>query len=220
MRRESHAVSFAAARLSSSTAKPVQGAGVAEVLLLHHALGLTPGIQQFAARLRECGHVVHTPDLYAGQSFTTIEEGMADAQQIGFPEGIIAAGEQVAESLPEELVYVGFSLGVLPAQKLAQSRPGARGAVLVYSCVPLGFFGDSWPAGVPVQVHGMDEDPIFAGEGDLDAARSLVESSPDAQLFLYPGDQHYFAEPGLASYRPEAAEGLTRRIQDFLAARS
>ncbi len=190
---------------------------MAEVLLFHHALGLTDGLKGFAAGLRESGHVVHTPDLFAGQTFATIEEGMVHAQQIGFPDQIIAAGEQAAEALPEELIYVGFSLGVLPAQKLAQSRPGARGAVLVYSCVPLGFFGDSWPAGVPVQVHGMDDDPLFAGEGDLDAARSLVESSPDAQLFLYPGDQHYFAEPGLASYRPEAAELLTSRIRNFLA---
>ncbi len=189
---------------------------MAEVLLFHHALGLTPGIQQFAAGLREGGHVVHTPDLFAGQTFATIEEGMAHAQQIGFPDGIIAAGEQAAEVLPAELVYVGFSLGVLPAQKLAQSRGGARGAVLVYSCVPLGFFGGSWPAGVRVQVHGMADDPLFAGEGDLDAARSLVDSSPDAQLFLYPGDQHYFAEPGLPSYRPEAAALLTSRIGEFL----
>lgn len=191
---------------------------MAEVLLFHHALGLTPGIQQFAAGLRELGHVVHTPDLFGGRTFSTIEQGMAHAEQIGFPDQIIAAGEQAAEALPEEVVYLGFSLGVLPAQKLAQARSGTRGAVLVYSFVPLGFFGDSWPAGVPVQVHGMNDDPIFAGEGDLDAARSLVETSPDAQLYLYPGDQHYFAEPGLASYRPEAAALLTSRVRDFLAA--
>jgi dienelactone hydrolase len=189
---------------------------VAEVLLFHHALGLTEGIRGFAQGLRECGHVVHTPDLFDGRTFATIDDGMSFAQEIGFPEGIIAEGERAAAALPAELVYVGFSLGVLPAQKLAQSRPGARAAVLLYSCVPLGFFGDSWPDGVPVQVHGMDADPLFVEEGDLDAARSLARTSADAELFLYPGDQHYFAEPGLPSYRPEAAALLTRRVQDFL----
>jgi dienelactone hydrolase len=189
---------------------------VTEVLLFHHALGLTDGIKGFAQDLRERGHVVHTPDLFDGRTFATIDEGLAHAQEIGFPDGIIAKGEQAAAALPEGLVYLGFSLGVVPAQKLAQTRPGARGAVLIYSCVPLGFFGDSWPEGVPVQVHGMEDDPIFAGEGDLDAARTLARTSPDAQVFVYPGDQHYFAEPGLASYRPDAATLLASRVQDFL----
>ena len=189
---------------------------MAEVLLFHHALGLTAGILAFAQGLRECGHAVHTPDLFDGQTFATIDDGMAHAQEIGFPEEIIARGEQAAAALPEDLVYVGFSLGVLPAQKLAQSRRGARAAVLVYSCVPLGFFGDSWPARVPVQVHGMDADPVFAHEGDLDAAMALARTAADAELFLYPGDQHYFAEPGIPSYRPEAAALLTKRVRDFL----
>jgi len=107
---------------------------------------------------------------------------------------------------------------VLPAQKLAQTRPGARGALLFYSCVPAAEFG-SWPDGVPVQIHGMDADPIFAGEGDLDAARALVESVKQAELFLYPGDQHYFADASLPSYDPDAAALLTERVLSFLADR-
>jgi len=105
---------------------------------------------------------------------------------------------------------------VLPAQKLAQTRPGAAGALLFYSCVPADYFGE-WPDGVPVQIHGMDSDPIFVGEGDIDAARSLVEAVDDARLFLYPGDQHYFADSTLPSYDAEATAMLTERVLDFLA---
>ena len=117
-----------------------------------------------------------------------------------------------------ELVYAGFSLGVVPAQKLAQTRPGARGALLFYSCIPVPEFGQAWPKGVPVQVHGMDADPIFVGEGDIDAARALVEEAEDGELFLYPGDQHYFADNSLPSYDAKASALLMQRVLEFLAA--
>ena len=143
---------------------------------------------------------------------------MAYASQIGFPEEIIERGVQAANGLANELVYAGCSLGVLPAQKLAQTRAGARGALLFYSCVPTSFFGP-WPAGVPVQIHGMDADPIFVGEGDIDAARELVASSEQAELYLYPGDQHYFADSSLPSYDPDAAALLTQRVLEFLRTR-
>src|SRR6266511_1293978 len=190
---------------------------MAEVLLFHHALGQTEGFVAFADELRRAGHTVHTPDLYDGRTFATIDEGMAYAEQVGFAE-IIERGVRAANGLPEQLVYAGFSLGVLPAQKLAQTRPGARGALLFYACVPTDFFG-AWPAGVPVQIHGMDNDPVFVGEGDIDAARQLVDSTDDAELFLYPGDQHYFADSSLPSYDPNATALLTRRVLDFLRTR-
>ena len=188
-----------------------------EVLLFHHALGQTDGLATFADELRAAGHTVHTPDLFEGRTFGSIEEGVGYAQEVGFAE-IIARGERAASPLPDELVYAGFSLGVVPAQKLAQTRPGARGALLFSSCIPT--TGDwafgPWPDGVPVQIHGMDSDPIFAGEGDLDAAREIVATVDDAELFLYPGNQHYFADSSLPSYDAEAAALLTRRVLDFL----
>ncbi len=187
---------------------------MAEVLLFHHALGQTPGFLAFADELRGAGHTVHTPDLFDGRTFATLEEGMAFATEMGFGE-IIERGTRAAELLPAELVYAGFSLGVVVTQKLAQTRPGARGALLFYSCVPAEEFG-SWPDGVPVQIHGMDADPFFVDEGDLDAARSLVETTGQAELFLYPGDQHYFADASLPSYDPEAAALLTERVLVFL----
>ena len=158
---------------------------------------------------------MHTPDLVDGRTFDTIDEGVAYAGEVGFEE-IIARGVRAADELADGLVYAGFSLGVLPAQKLAQTRAGARGALLFYSCVPVSEFGESWPAGVPVQIHGMDADPFFVDEGDVDAARELVESAEHAELFLYPGDQHYFADSTLPSYDAGAARLLTQRVLAFL----
>jgi dienelactone hydrolase len=142
---------------------------------------------------------------------------MRFVKELGFGE-VMARGERAVEELSAELVYAGFSLGVVPAQKLAQTRPGARGALLFYSCVPVSEFGQTWPKGVPVQVHGMDADPIFVGEGDIDAARALVAEAEDGELFLYPGDQHYFADSSLPSYDAEATALLLQRVLKFLAA--
>jgi dienelactone hydrolase len=190
---------------------------MAEVVLFHHALGLTPGVVIFADELRDAGHTVHTPDLFDGRTFGSIEDGIGYAQEIGFGE-VMARGERAVEALPPGLVYAGFSMGVVSAQRLAQTRPGARGALLFYSCVPVSEFGPAWPDGVPVQVHGMDADPFFVDEGDIDAARDLVEHAKDAELFLYPGDQHYFADSTLPSYDPAAAALLMQRVLSFLAA--
>jgi dienelactone hydrolase len=189
---------------------------MAEVLLFHHAMGQTAGFHAFADELRQAGHTVHTPDLFDGRTFLSIDEGLAYVQEVGGFGEIIERGVRTADGLPNELVYAGFSLGVVPAQKLAQTRPRARGALLFYSAVPTSEFGTEWPADVPVQIHGMDADPYFVGEGDIDAARAIVESAPNAELFLYPGDQHYFADSSLPSYDANATAQLSRRVLDFL----
>ena len=190
---------------------------MAEIVLFHHAQGLTLGVTAFADELRHAGHIVHTPDLFDGHIFDTIEKGMRFVKELGFSE-VMERGERAVEGLPMELVYAGFSLGVVPAQKLAQTRPGARGALLFYSCIPVSEFGQAWPKGVLVQVHGMDADPIFVGEGDIVAARALVEEAEDGELFLYPGDQHYFADNSLPSYDAEATALLLQRVLKFLTA--
>jgi len=187
----------------------------AEILLFHHAQGLTPGVIEFANKLRKAGNIVHTPDLFEGRTFNSIEDGMGFVEQLGFGE-IIKRGKWAAEKLPEELVYAGFSLGVVPAQLLTQTRPGAKGALLFYSCVPYTEFSEIWPKGVPVQIHGMDADPYFVGEGDIDAAREIVEVAEDAELFLYPGEQHYFADSSLPSYDAVATNLLLERVLEFL----
>jgi dienelactone hydrolase len=188
---------------------------MAEVLLFHHAQGLTPGVREFADQLSRAGHTVHVPDLYEGRVFDDLADGVAYAGETGFA-AIIERGLAAAEGLPGELVYAGFSLGVMPAQQLAQTRPGAKGAQLIYACLPTSEFGGPWPQGVPVQIHGMDGDEFFAGEGDIDAARALVESTTDAELFIYPGKEHLFADRSLPSYDEHAARLLTERVLSFL----
>jgi dienelactone hydrolase len=191
---------------------------MAEVLLYHHAQGQTAGFLAFACQLRRAGHTVHTPDLYDGRVYDNLDDGVAYADQVGYGE-IVARGGRAADDLPGGIVYAGFSLGVLPAQRLAQIRPGARGALLFHACVPISTFGGVWPAALPVQIHGMEADPFFTGEGDIDAARALVASVARAELFLYRGDQHLFADASLPSYDAGAAALLTQRVLDFLATR-
>ena len=188
---------------------------MAEVLLFHHAQGLTPGVIAFADRLREAGHIVHSPDLFDGHTFDSLEKGMGFVRELGFGT-VQERGENAVDGLPAELVYAGFSLGVMPAQKLAQTRAGARGALLFYSCISISEFGSTWPKGVPVQVHAKEADSFFVDDGDIDAAHELVEKTADAELFLYPGDQHLFADSSLPSYDPDASALLLRRVLEFL----
>lgn len=186
-----------------------------EIVLFHHAQRLTAGITSFANQLQKAGHIVYTPDLFEGHIFNDLEQGMRFVNELGFGE-VIKRGERAVQDLPTDLVYAGFSLGVVPAQKLAQPRPGARGALFFHSCVPVSEFGQAWPKNLPVQVHGMDADPIFVGEGDIDAARELIAQAEHGELFLYPGDQHYFADSSLPSYDAEATAILLRRVLEFL----
>ncbi|MDQ7729941.1 dienelactone hydrolase family protein [Halomonas sp. SpR8] len=188
---------------------------MAQILLFHHAQGLTSGIREFANRLRHAGHIVHVPDLYEGRVFDDLDKGVAYAQEIGF-DSIIERGIKAAEGLPRELVFSGFSIGVLPAQKLAQTRAGAIGALFFHSCVPYSEFGPAWPNGVRGQIHGMDRDKLFVDEGDLNAAQAIVETTEEVELFLYPGEKHLFADNSLASYDEGAAALLTKRVLGFL----
>lgn len=188
---------------------------MAHIAVFHHVHGLTAGVRRFADEVGAAGHQVTTPDLYDGKTFDEFDAGVAHAEEVGF-ETILERARRVAREWPAETIYIGFSLGVLPAQMLAQTRPGAIGALLFHGCVPASEFGDGWPRGAPVQIHAMDADPIFSTEGDLEAARELVEQVDSAELFLYPGDQHIFADDSLPSYDKAAATLLRERTFAFL----
>ena len=187
-----------------------------EILLFHHIQGLTPGVIAFADELRAAGHQVHTPDLFGGHTFPTIEDGFAYTKSDGAPDFDSLADAAAAE-LPAEVVYAGFSWGVMQAQRLAQTRQGATGALFFESCVPISgewAFGP-WPESLPVQIHGMESDEFFAE--DIAAARELVTTVGDgAELFVYPGDKHLFTDNSLTSYDAAAAKLLTQRTIDFL----
>lgn len=190
---------------------------MAEMVLFHHALGLTAGVAAFADDLRKAGHIVHTPDLFAGHVFNDLAQGMEFVNRLGFAE-VIIRGERSVQALPRELVYAGFSLGVLPAQKLAQTRFGARGALFVSACAPVAAFGPAWPPHLPVQIHAMEADPIFVGDGDSEAARDLIAQAAHGELFLYPGDHHLFIDSSLLGYDAGATALLFSRVLAFLAA--
>ncbi len=187
---------------------------MAEILLFHHAQGQTEGFHAFADELRAAGHVVHAPDVYDGKTFAKLDDGVAYAKQVGF-DVIFERGVAAAEGLPAELVYAGFSLGAAPAQKLAQTRPGARGALLLHACLPPSEFG-TWPDGVPVQIHAMDADEWF--QEDAAAAQELVDEVENAELYLYPGNGHLFADSSLSDFDEEAAALLKERILAFVKA--
>lgn len=185
---------------------------MAGIVVFHHALGLTDWIRGFADELRAAGHTVHTPDLFDGRTFELIDDGVAYSEEVGGPMAMVHRGRAAVEPLPSELVYVGFSLGVLPAQSLAQTRPGATGAVLCYSALPLGEWGDNWPETWPdavrLQLHILEDDE------DTELAKGLAVTVGGAELFLYSGSDHYFAE-----HDDEAAALLTQRVLGFLAGR-
>jgi dienelactone hydrolase len=188
-----------------------------ELILFHHAQGLTDGVRAFAEDLRAAGHTVHVPDLYEGRTFPNVATGVRHAaQEVGF-ETIIARGRDAAAELPDDIVYAGFSLGVLPAQMLAQTRAGARGALLMHGCVAPEELGGPWPDGLPVQVHMMDGDEeMLPPNEDLAAARELEATVETAELFLYPGDRHLFTDRSLAAYDADAAALLMQRVLAFL----
>lgn len=182
------------------------------MLLFHHAQGLTAGCVALADEVRAAGHVVHTPDLFEGATFRSLEEGVARAEELGI-EVMLDRARRAAVGLANDVVYVGLSFGVTPAQMLAQTRPGARGAVLIHSCVPPSEFSAQWPSGLPVQIHTKEADE----RGDVDVARTLAESVQNAELFLYPGERHLFTDNSLADYEPDSATLVMQRLLSFLA---
>lgn len=184
------------------------------VLLFHHALGVTPGIRAIAGELRAAGHSVTVPDLFDGATFADVETGVAHAEQIGF-DTITDRGVATAEGFAAELVVIGFSLGVLPAQKLAQTRRGVRGAVLCHAAIPLGLYAEGWPDEVAVQLHLVENDPL--AEEDLEAACEIAATAARGDLYVYPGTGHLITDSSAADYDPPVAKQIMERTLALLA---
>lgn len=189
---------------------------MATVVIFHHVLGVTPGVEHLADVLRAKGHEVVVPDFFDGQTFSSIDDGFAEVQRRGFDKMERWANETVA-GLPQDSFYLGISLGAMSAQRIAQTRLGAVGAILLEACIPSAEFGD-WPHHLKAQIHGADHDPFFAGDGDLAAARDLATRFEGVQLFTYPGDQHLFLDSSLESFDADAFRTVTERIEAFLTA--
>jgi dienelactone hydrolase len=187
-----------------------------DVVLFHHVQGLTTGVRRLADEFRAAGHTVYTPDYFDGATFDSLDDGFAALRARG-EAAHDAWADAVVSGLPEHLVYGGISLGVMPAQRLAETRPGAAGALFLEACVPASTFAPAWPEGVPVQVHGMERDPFFGLEGDVDAARELVAQAQDGELFVYPGDVHLFTDSSLPGYDEAATALVVQRALELLA---
>jgi dienelactone hydrolase len=181
------------------------------IVIFHSALGLRPGVHGFADHLRAAGHTVHLPDFYDGNVYDDLDAGIAYRDQLGLAEIAQRAQNAVAD-LPAELVYVGFSLGAGPAQMLAQTRRGARGALLLHGALPSLAFGVPWPAAVPMEVHAMRDDAWV----DIPTATALADESPAGRLHLYPGSAHLFDDPDLPDHDPAASALMRKRILGFL----
>ncbi|MFF0654742.1 dienelactone hydrolase family protein [Micromonospora tulbaghiae] len=192
---------------------------MAEIVLFHHIQGLTDGVRALADSLRSGGHTVHAPDLFDGERPATIEDGAALIKRIG-GDVLDRRADALVADLPADLVYAGVSWGAATAQRLAQTRAGARAALLYEACLPV--TGEwaigPWPDGVAVQVHGMERDPFFGLEGDVDAARELVSIvGPErGELYVYPGDRHLFTDSSLPSYDKEATALVVSRSRELL----
>ena len=188
------------------------GSRMAEIVLFHHAQGLTDGVTAFADRLRQAGHRVHTPDVYDGRTFATLDEGLAHARAVGF-DTLLERGRRAGEALPTQVVYGGFSLGGMTAQMLAQTRPGARGLLLLHTAIPLEEFGGAWPQGLRAQIHTMQDDDW----GDVDVAQEVAAAVDEVELFVYPGSSHLFTDESLPDHDPAAAAVVFERVLAFLA---
>jgi len=183
---------------------------MASIVLFHSALGLTAGVRRFAGALSGDGHTVLTPDLFDGQTFRTIEQGVQKRDALGIPELMRRAAAAV-EMTPRDSIYAGFSMGAAAAQYLVLSRPGARALVLMHAVLPLAALGATqWPL-VPVQIHASEADPWVGDIVVADFARATA-----ATVFRYPGKAHLFAEQDHADYDEGSAGLLERRVREFV----
>ncbi len=188
-----------------------------EVLLFHHIQGLTEGVRAFADQLRAGGHTVHTPDLFDGQIFDSIESGFAYTRSL--EEGAIDERVNAAvDGLPDDLVYAGISYGVPPALQLTVKRPGARGLLMLESAMPIAgeWAVGPFPDGVPLQIHGAEGDEYFGEDRPFADEAVALLGAERAELFVYPGEQHLFTDSSLPSYDAEAAALVTERTLAFL----
>ena len=188
------------------------------VIVYHSAYGLRPAIIEFGDKLRAAGYLVHTPDLYDGEVFSDRNDAIRKIQELGFDK-LLERAQAAVETLPHDLVYVGFSNGGACAELLAATRRGARGAILIHAPLMVRDLGwTAWPPNVPVQVHFADKDPI-KNQGVIDALSMKVrQSGSNFEQFGYDASGHLFADPAFPAYNANAAELMTSRVLEFLKA--
>ncbi|HET9420995.1 MAG TPA: dienelactone hydrolase family protein [Nocardioides sp.] len=183
------------------------------IVLFHHVRGLTEGVAAFAQVLRDAGHAVHTPDVFDGRTFADIREGVAFVDSVG-EDTFEARAAEIVAGLPTDVVYGGMSMGAARAAEQVLRRPGAKGAFFLYGAIAPSWWGATWPAGVPTQAHVTEGDEWREPEAEAE----YVADVPGAELFVYPGSGHLFAELGDPDYDEETARLATERVLSFLSA--
>jgi dienelactone hydrolase len=177
------------------------------IALFHSVLGVRPGIDAAAERLRADGHAVTVVDQYAGRTFDDYHEASAFAEGIGYPALMQRAVESVAD-MPDGLVAAGFSNGGGMAEFVACTR-AVSGVLMLSGALPLRMLGvESWPAGVPAQIHYTVDDPRRRQEGIDEVVASVRRAGGVIDTFDYPGAGHLFTDPSLPSEYDEASAAL------------
>jgi dienelactone hydrolase len=177
---------------------------VAQVVVFHSVLGLRPAELRAAERFRAAGHDVHTPDLYAGATADSLDDGFAIMDRVGWDTSVRRALDALRD-LPAETVLAGFSMGAGVVGAVLPHRTRTAGVLLFHGLAAV-------PAGVRAQLHVADPD-VFAPPADVAAWRTA-----DAQAFTYPGAGHFYTDEDLPDHDPRAAALTWQRALDFLRA--
>ncbi len=189
---------------------------MAHIVLFHSALGLRPGVHNFAEQLQKAGHVVTTPDLYGGEVFEDYKAGNKKWFSMGIP-AIMQQAQTIAAELSGNLVFAGFSNGAAIAELLAATHPQAKAALLMHGALPLDMLQVAkWPKHAPVQLHYNNKDPFRNPDNDAALKESVRASGASFEEFLYEGHTHLFADPDLPDYSQESAELMLERALHFL----
>lgn len=189
---------------------------MSEIVLFHSVLGLRPGVQEAADRLRAAGHIVHTPDLFGGRVFDDMDEAVEFRDALGGIPELIRRSQMAVEGLPAALVFAGFSMGAAAAEYQTANRPGARAAILMHGALPVEAVGTGWPAKTPVTVHYAVADPWVDADAVDALAGSVREAGSMFEAYMYPGSGHLFADPDVPEYDEASADLLWQRVLDFL----
>lgn len=184
------------------------------IALFHSVLGVRPGVHDAAERLRAAGHEVLVVDQYDGRVFDDYEEAGAFSEEIGYPE-LMGRAVAAVEGEPDGFVAAGFSNGGGMAEYVATARQ-VGGVVMLSGALPLAMLGvETWPQGVPAQIHYALDDPLRNQEW-IDAVAEQVRAVATLEVFDYEGSGHLFTDPSLPEeYDAAAATLLWERVLDF-----
>ena len=184
---------------------------MADVLLFHSVYGLRPGVLAAADRLRDAGHRVVTPDLYAGAVTETLEEGFALRDRIGLPVLLARSGEALGD-LPSGGVLAGMSMGAAIAMELGAADSRISGLILLHG---LGGTPEKVTPGLPVQAH------VTVADAGLDEirewSRGLGDLGARAEVFRYEGGGHLYTDADLSDFHGPSADLTFDRCAAFLA---